>query len=329
MAGLLALSLLVIYLIYLGLDQSVYITVGWAIAVLVLLWLGNRFLTKLLSRFFPWLRFGAVSLFIRLFIGILFTLIVINVAYVTFKLLFTTELPTTGQLVIANLYGTVIFIPIFSIYFSLHFLNSWRKSEVETERLRQETVKSELESLKNHLDPHFLFNNLNILSSLIDKDTGLSKTFLNHFAEVYRSLLKSKDEDLIMVSEELDFLDSYIFLLKTRFEDNIRFDLKIVPEVRAMMIPPLTLQMLIENAIKHNIASEKRPLMIEIKSVQDYALEVTNTLYEKPEDLKTRSGSGLDNIKRRYKYFTDKEISLEKTVDIFRVTVPTLQIESV
>ena len=152
-----------------------------------------------------------------------------------------------------NVYAAFIFIPLFSIYFSMYFLKHWRKSELEVEKFQKENIRSQLTSLKNHLDPHFLFNNLNILSALIDKDTRRSKLFVEHFAEVYRSLLRKTSDDLIPLPEELAFIDSYIYLLRTRFENNIQFTINLKPEHKSRMVPPLTLQMLVENAIKHNL----------------------------------------------------------------------------
>lgn len=316
------------YLWQSNLDPSYYYTGAWILAVFVLLGIGNRFIANQLDRHFPWLRYGNVRFFVHLFLGILYSLVVVNLAYFTFKILFTTTMPTQEQFVVMNVYGLVIFVPVFSIYFSLQFLQQWKRSELNVEKFKKENIRSRLESLKNHLDPHFLFNNLNILSSLIDKDRAMSKAFLDNFAEVYRTILKSKDEDLILVSEELEFINSYVALLKTRFEEHIIFKIDVSPVARHQMIPPLTLQMLIENAIKHNIISEKRPLYISVASKDGY-LQVTNTLNEKPEELKDRTGSGLDNIKRRYEYFTENEIRVDKTGTDFTVAIPLLEVDLV
>lgn len=323
------LAVVIYYLWQSDIDSSIYFTGAWIVAVLFLLWLGNRLITIQFDKHFPWLSYGNRRFFTHLVLGILYSLIVINLAYITFKAAFTTEPPTGEQFVVMNVYGLVMFIPVFSIYFSLQFLQHWKASELNAEKFKKEHIRSQLESLKNHLDPHFLFNNLNILSSLIDKDKELSKAFLDNFADVYRTLLKSKDEDLILLDDELNFIKSYMALLKTRFEGLIIFNEDINGPSKMKMIPPMTLQMLVENAIKHNIISEKRPLRISFKTGTDGYLTVSNTLNQKPGELKDQSGSGLDNIRRRYAYFSSQEVKVTQTDTIFEVQVPLLEVEAV
>lgn len=322
----LSLSLL---LYRLDLTAQDYYTLGWILAIITLLWLSNSLITYYLNKFMPWLKYGFIRFFGQLFLGILVLSLIINGAFFLFRYLFTTDPPTPEQIVVTNVYGLVIFVPVFSVYFSLHFLRHWQKSEVDVVKFKEDSMRAQLVSLKNHLDPHFLFNNLNILSSLIDKDKDLSQTFLDKFAEVYRAMLQTKADDLILLREELNFIDAYIYLLKVRFEDNIQFQIKIDERFKDLMLPPLSLQMLIENATKHNIASEKRPLIITIEATNQDYLTVSNTLYEKPEDLKNKTGSGLENIKRRYKYFADKEVITEKTDTHFITNIPLLTVETI
>lgn len=319
---------MVYYLMLQQLDATIYYTVVWMLAVLVLLGLGNRLLTHQFDHRVPWLKYGNRRFFVQLALGIIYSLVIINLAYITFKGLFTTDAPTPEQYIVMNAYGLVIFIPIYSIYFSLQFLRHWKKSELDVEKFKKESLRAQLESLKNHLDPHFLFNNLNILSSLIDKDKEQSKAFLDNFAEVYRAILRSKDEDLIPLEDELNFIESYISLLKTRFEDHIIFHINVPERFYDRVIPPLTLQMLVENAIKHNIISEKQPLKVYIEASNEY-LVVQNGLYEKPSEIKGERGSGLDNIRRRYGYFTKRDIIVTKSAEFFKVEVPLLEVEVV
>lgn len=321
-------GLVLAYLYYKESPLDVYYTFGWMLAVLALLIGGNRLISILFDKKLPWLRFGARRLVFQLIIGIIYSLLIINLAYLAFKWGLTNEPPTTAQVAVSNAYGIVIFIPIFSIYFSYHFLKHWQRSELQTELFKKETLKFELDNLKNHLDPHFLFNNLNILSSLIDYNQKESKVFLDKFADVYRAILKTKDEDLIELREEMEVIEAYIYLLKTRFEENIQFDINIGENLKNKMLPPLTIQMLVENAIKHNVISEKRPLMIHIKS-QEKGLIVENTLYEKPSELVDEGGSGLDNIKRRYSYFTEQQMTQSKSDTHFKVEIPLIEVETI
>ena len=309
-------------------EPALYISLGWFVIVAILLWWGNRFLTLRLDRILPWSRWGNLRFFIHLLLGLSYLLVLMNLTYLVLKITLTTDPPTYEQLVVTNVYGAFIFIPVFSIYFSLHFLRHWRKSELAVERYQKENIRSQLESLKSHLDPHFLFNNLNILSALIDKDPHRSKLFMDKFADVYRFLLRTKSDDLIPLSEELDFIGSYIYLIRTRFDDNIQFTLNLKPGHVTWMLPPLTLQMLIENAIKHNLIHENSPLAIQLLQLDDDYLIVSNTLNEKKE-ISDRKGSGLDNIKNRYLHFTDKPVKIIKTKTHFEVHIPLLEIEHV
>lgn len=309
---------------------DVYYTVGWMLAVLILLVVGNGLISYFFDKKLPWLRFGIKRLVSHLLLGVFYSLIIINVAYLLFKLVLTNESPTSVQLAVTNAYGIVIFIPLFSIYFSYHFLNHWQQSELQSELFKKETLKFQLDNLKNHLDPHFLFNNLNILSSLIDYNPKESKVFLNKFADVYRAILKTKGEDLIELRDEMEMVDAYIYLLKTRFEENVIFEINIDKDTIHRMLPPLTIQMLVENAIKHNVISESKPLVITISSKKS-RLSIANTLYEKSFDLVNddESGTGLENIKKRYSYFTEEIVETNKDIDIFEIVVPLIKVETV
>lgn len=322
MAGAVLVIAIVSLLIRLEVSPVVYFSLGWVALISFLMWIGNRVLTRRLDKTLPWSRWGNVRFFTQLIAGISYLLLLINGAYYAIKMPLTGTPPSGEQLTVANVWGIIIFVPVFSIYFSLHFLRHWRKSEVEMERYHKATIRSQLDSLKNHLDPHFLFNNLNILASLIDKNKEASKEFVHKFAEVYRSILKSKADDLIPLSEEMSFIDSYIFLIKTRFEENIQFRINVTSHNK--MVPPLAIQMLVENAIKHNIITETSPLVITIAEADNY-LVVSNSLSKSPED--TSSGTGLSNIRRRYEHFTDKPVKIFEGNGKFEVQIPLLEIE--
>lgn len=310
-------------------EAVIYYTVATIALVGILLYVGNWFITRTLDRWFPWTKFGKRRFFFHLIVGVLFSVGVINAAYYIVKSLATDLLPTTEQLIVANVYGAIVIIPVFSIYFSLHFLNHWQQSEVAMERFQKESMSSQLETLKNHLDPHFLFNNLNILSALIDKDKDQSQEFLGRFAQVYRTMLLTKAEDLITLEEEMTFIETYIYLIRTRFQDFIQFRIELdVDESMMYMMPPLTLQMLIENAVKHNNITAEKPLIIRIYR-EGCRLFIENNVNEKPEDLKTKSGTGLKNIQARYKYYTDEEVIINRVDEVFRASLPLIEIEEI
>ncbi|NBP69383.1 MAG: histidine kinase [Cytophagia bacterium] len=301
----------------------------WIIIIALLLWFGNRLLTLRLDRFMPWSIYGNWRFFIQLVLGIAYLLFLINLIYYIIKTSLTTTPPVWEQMIVVNFWGAVIFIPVFSLYFSLHFLKHWRTSELEAEKNQKESMRAQLDSLKNHLDPHFLFNNLNILASLIEKDKISSRNFIQKFAEVYRSLLRTKSDDLILLCEELDFIEAYMYLISVRFEDHIQITTSIQNHTKNKLLPPLTLQMLLENVIKHNLITETQPLQIEIMEKEGSFLLVRNTLHTKADQSSNEQGSGLENIKKRYAHFTDQSVSVVKTETHFEVTIPLLEIENV
>lgn len=209
------------------------------------------------------------------------------------------------------------------IYESVFLQHKWKDAALEAEKVKKLHYKSQLDSLKNQISPHFLFNNLNSLDSLLLEDTKKASKFVKALSEVYRYVLEQKDKELVSVRDELDFLQSYIFLLKTRFEDNINIMVDISPKSHEKMLPPLTLQLLLENAIKHNVSSKKQPLNVKIETVNHVELIVNNDLQLKNNPVQGTS-LGLKNIVERYKYFTNEEVRIDKTTTSFIVKVPLL-----
>ncbi len=319
-----------IFLVLYNTDAApeLYLTTGWVIAVLGLIFLGNRLLTKLLDRRLPWLQHGNKRFYWQLSLGILLSLLIINVSYLIFKLLLTQDPPDMAQITTMNALGTLILLPTISINFGIQFLKNWKNAQLASEEFQKESIKAELEALKNHLDPHFLFNNLNILSSLISKDQKLSQSYLEKFAEVYRIILQSSSEELVALHEELDFISAYMYLLQIRFEDTIQLDINIEPENKQYYLPPLTLQMLIENAIKHNIITEIRPLKMSIECRDQY-LVIKNNLQEKKVAARNSSKTGIKNIERRYSYFTNKQVEVFRNEQSFIVKVPLIDITTI
>jgi YesN/AraC family two-component response regulator len=187
--------------------------------------------------------------------------------------------------------------------------------------LQEENSISQFETLKAQINPHFLFNSLNVLSSLIYIDQDKASKFVRQLSKVYRYILDSKDRDLIKLEEELPFIESYIFLLKTRFDQNLIVNQDLPVEKQHHMIAPMVLQLLIENAIKHNIISKSKPLTINISIVDNAYLQVRNNLQLKTSTEIT-SQIGLKNIQKRYEYLCTKKIIIEQTDAYFTIKIP-------
>lgn len=206
------------------------------------------------------------------------------------------------------------------------FMDRLKKIQLEAEQLKKQNVEARLEALRNQINPHFLFNSFNVLSTLVHKDPDASAKFISQLSYVYRYLLYNQENKVVSLRDELSFLDAYTYLLRTRFHDNLIIENTIQNPSAAHMVAPASLQMLIENAIKHNIATKKQPLHIELKLEGNY-IEVNNTLQKKAvEEESTKIG--LSNITSRYKLLSQLPVIISKTPTHFRVKLPLLQLES-
>ncbi|MEO7991053.1 MAG: histidine kinase [Chryseolinea sp.] len=219
----------------------------------------------------------------------------------------------------------VISISIFYLILNRKSHFRMRHMEIQAEQLMKENAMAQFEALKNQVSPHFLFNSLSILSSLVHVDANLSEKFIDQLSKAYRYILEHKDNDTVSLKTELDFLASYAFLLKIRFEN--KFDVKISitdQEAEKYYIAPLTLQLLIENCVKHNRMSQKEPLVITILIKDDY-LVVMNPVRPRSElERITSTGIGLTNIKNRYQLLTKSPVQIGKDEDLFTVKIPLL-----
>ncbi|MDF1694474.1 MAG: histidine kinase [Saprospiraceae bacterium] len=219
--------------------------------------------------------------------------------------------------------GSFIFlILVLSIYEGTYLFAELKKSKLQQEVLMKDNISSQLEGLKNQVNPHFLFNSLNTLASIIPEDQERGVRFVTKLSKVYRYILDIKDQKLISVKEELDYLSSYTFLVKERFGENILIDVDVDTNDLEKLIVPLSLQITFENAIKHNVITSSRPLYIHVY-VENGNLVVKNNL-QKKSTVGNSTKTGLQNIKNRYSFFTEKEVGVISTVHHFIVTLPLL-----
>lgn len=187
--------------------------------------------------------------------------------------------------------------------------------------LQRENIKAQFEILKNQVNPHFLFNSLNVLSSLIYINQDAAAKFVRQLSKVYRYVLEYKDQEVISLQFELEFLDSYVFLLKTRFDQNLHIDIRIDKSYYQKKIVPMAMQLLFENAIKHNVISKQKPLQIEVFIDENYKLTVINNLQRK-SSVEHSSEVGLKSIIKRYKYLTDYKIEIIEDEKSYMVKLP-------
>lgn len=220
---------------------------------------------------------------------------------------------------IISLIITIVVLAIFHVFYYYKYR---QESKVKEQKIIAGTASAKFDALKNQLDPHFLFNSLNVLTSLIEEDPYQAQKFTTSLSKVYRYVLEQKNKDLVSVDEELQFARTYVRLLKMRFEDSIVLEIPEKSNDPEAKIIPLSLQLLLENAVKHNVVTSDKPLYLKVTEEND-VLVVSNNLQEK-QVVKKSSGVGLTNIQQRYKILTDRTVQINKTATEFSVALPML-----
>ncbi|WP_165930069.1 histidine kinase [Flavobacterium sandaracinum] len=213
----------------------------------------------------------------------------------------------------------------FFVTLSVHaiaFYKAYNENKVKEQKIIAGTANAKFESLKNQIDPHFLFNSLNVLSSLIEENPENAQRFTTSLSKIYRYVLEQKDKELVSVAEELAFAKTYMNLLKMRFENSLFYEMPTTEISAEAKVVPLSLQLLLENTVKHNVVSEQRPLHIRICVEGDY-LAVQND-YQKKEVLQERQGVGLQNIINRYGIITKRKVLIVQNEKTFTVKIPIL-----
>ncbi len=216
----------------------------------------------------------------------------------------------------------IIALTISLLFYAFWYYKYRQENKVKEQKIIAGTASARFNALKNQLDPHFLFNSLNVLTSLIEEDPHQAQKFTTSLSKVYRYVLEQKNKDLVTVNEELNFARTYVRLLKMRFEDSIVFEIPEEATQPDAKIVPLSLQLLLENAVKHNVVTSSRPLHIKVFE-KNGNLVVENNLQEK-QVVKKSSGVGLQNIRERYDILTDKQVHIHKTGSDFSVALPML-----
>ncbi|WP_395077949.1 histidine kinase [Flavobacterium sp.] len=216
---------------------------------------------------------------------------------------------------------TITFFVTLSLY-AFHFYKAYQENKVKEQKIIAGTANAKFESLKNQIDPHFLFNSLNVLSSLIEENPENAQRFTTSLSKIYRYVLEQKDKELVSVEEELSFAKTYMNLLKMRFENSLTYELPTKDFDPEAKVVPLSLQLLLENTVKHNVVSEQKPLHIKIYIENGYLIIENN--FQKKEVLQDRKGVGLENIVNRYAIISKKRMIIEQTENIFRVKLPIL-----
>jgi hypothetical protein len=293
-----------------------WIITSFSSLVWVILWKGNDYIGQYISSKIPWLRYPVQRFFIGIVATIGFTLLAIYLLGLAYTAVFDINLSQ-------NVYFSIIITVIVSLFLhSRAFLLNWRKTSIDAERLQKENIMAKYESLKNQVNPHFLFNSLNALSNLVYEDQDKAVKFIKQLSEVYRYVLDTREKEVVPLEDEMRFLRSYLFLQQIRFGDKlvVEFDIRDPGNIR---IAPLALQMLLENAIKHNIVSDEDPLLIRVYSNSHYII-VENNIQKKVMLGEPSMGVGLENICRRYEFLSNIKVEVIQDQSRFLVKLPVL-----
>jgi len=308
-----------------NLDFNLLVNFGYTMLYGYSLYFSNSFVFSKLDHFFKDDRFNQKRIFIGGIASFVVSMIVVFLMRIfedviiekkSLSEFLSTEKPS--NYIVAMVITLIITLGIHAFY----FYKAYQENKVKEQKVIAGTASAQFESLKNQIDPHFLFNSLNVLSSLIEENPESAQKFTTSLSKIYRYVLEQKDKELVSVQEELNFAKTYMNLLKMRFENSITFELPENFNNEEAKVVPLSLQLLLENCIKHNVVSESKPLHIKIY-IENNLLVVENNL-QKKEVLSDRKGVGLQNIVNRYAILTKRNVMVEERENTFKVLLPIL-----
>ncbi|HEY4655121.1 MAG TPA: histidine kinase [Cyclobacteriaceae bacterium] len=296
----------------------VFIT-AFSSSLWIFLWKGNELIAHFISSKISWVAFPVKRMIVGIITTVGYTILAVIGLITFFKLVLHVNIGNSQWTIYSSVLITII---IALILHSRAFLQHWRLAKIDAERFQKESISAKYESLKSQVNPHFLFNSLNALTNLVYEDQDKAVEFIKQLSEVYRYVLDTRDREVVPLEEELKFLKSYLFLQQIRFGDKL--DIQLNLNGATTDVPPLCLQMLVENAIKHNIVSEQMPLRIQIYHDSDY-LVVENDLQFKDTSSDT-PGLGLENITKRYEFLTSRKVQVLRADGKFVVKLPVIEV---
>ena len=305
-------------------DWQIKLSFIYTIGIAFIIWQGNRFLLFSVQSYFDWLNKPVKKIIGVLLAVSFFTIPVSCVMLIGWYHLFLDGVVNWNVVYTATLIVMICVVFITHVYETVFLVKQAESDKLKTEQLERSKVEAELEALKSQVDPHFIFNSLNTLSFLIEKDPLRAKLFNDSLADVYRYILQNKGRDLVLLREEMNFISDYFSLLKIRFEEAVQLNNPVDEAILDQyLIPPISLQVLVENAIKHNDFSDLAPITINISMKED-SIIIANELRQKTL-RKPSSKIGLNNLNERYKLITNQSITVTNSKRVFEVSLPVLK----
>jgi len=282
-----------------------------------------EFVGKKLDRYYPWLKSPFKKLVLSVVIQVLIVLFVVVIVQLTFLVINKNSFDQWfDQLSVG--FTWAISITVFGIAIANGFLffKNWKQSAINEEILKREKLAIEYEALRNQVNPHFLFNSLTALTTLVHQDADKAEAFIRKFSDVYRYILENRDQEIVSLQKELLLIGNMAYLYHYRHGDNLKIELDLESSGEKFILP-MALQMLLENALKHNIISEVKPLTVKIFEDEDFVV-VWNNLQVK-DNVPDSNNVGLGNIRLRYSYLSEKPVIIEKSDEYFQVKIPILK----
>ena len=306
-------------------DQELLNHYLFGLFITVLLWEGNRANFLLMRRLFPRYEQTTRRLVLQTASSVGYTFLATLFLNELYRWGFGVLMCAPGEMFEAFLLKLVPTFMVTSVYESVYFFGEWKKNIQRAEALARAGIQGELAALKSQLDPHFLFNSLNTLSALIDDTNAEAQAFVDQLADVYRYVLLSRDKTTVTLAEELAFVEAYVALNKTRFRDDLLVESHIGAGASQGAVAPLSVQMLVENALKHNRISADNPLRLVLRAEGGAAgyVSVANNVQPKAT-LEQSTKVGLRNIIDRYRLLTPQLVLVDNAAGVFTVRLPLL-----
>ncbi len=288
------------------------------------LWIGCRYIISKLWKIYPWEKHPIKHLIWEVILIALYNLIVVAFLFLLGYYVLTEEKVKEYHFFDTYISILIISLIISFIHESVFLYIMWMRSDKRSQELERESLLSQFETLKNQVNPHFLFNSFNTLITLIEEDKDIAVEYVQKLSDFFRTILQLRDKSTISIQEELELIKTYSFLQKKRYGDNFVLKNMVPANALSKGIAPLTLQMLVENTIKHNIIATERPLNVEISVTENQYIMVKNNLQKRTEG-EPSAGLGLHNIRNRYKFLSDKEVEVIVSANYFSVAIPLLE----
>ena len=324
-----ALSMLLILIFMTGMvhDFGSFVKIFlWTFSISITQWAGLSYIYNYLDRKISWIETPVKKVLVQIIVFLPYSIFAYILVHSLNFYLWQGILPVQswGYIVGSIPYTVSISLFISLIFTAIGFFFAWKNSVIQTEKLKTEMMTYKYESLRNQINPHFFFNSLNVLSDLVYDDQEMAIKFIRQLSDLFRYVLDSRDKELVPLSAELEFIESFAFLLRTRFGEKLQIEVEVQSHPREYIVP-MTLQLLIENAVKHNEVSGSFPLRITVRKKGDY-LEIENGFRPKSVGDDSKK-TGLKNIMQQFAFFSNRPIEIIPSEESFLVRVPILKLE--